>query len=85
MSSNRGTFYAELLKDNKLQSLSEDTSFQYLSKRNRKDGRCESILKAKEMMVIADIDFLIYLSKIQINDEDTSPPPKALIASPMIT
>ena len=84
MSSNRGTFYAELLKDNKLQSLSEDTSFQYLSKRNRKDGRCESILKAKEMMVIADIDFLIYLSKIQIKDEDSSPPPKALIASPMI-
>lgn len=31
------------------------------------------------MMVIADIDFLIYLSKIQIKDEDTSPPPKAAI------
>lgn len=79
MSSNRGTFYAELLKDSNLQSLSEDSSFQYLSKRNRKDGKCESILKAKEMMVIADIDFLIYLSKIQIKEEDISPPQRALI------
>ena len=78
MSSNRGTFYAELLKDRKLQSLSEDTSFQYQSKRSRKDGRCESILKAKEMMVIADIDFLIYLFKIEVKSEDASPLPRVV-------
>jgi hypothetical protein len=52
------------MKENLLINLSQDTSFQYESIHNRKANKIESVLSAKELMAIINIDFIIYLQKV---------------------